>query len=92
MLDYGVPVTSPVTGDELTLNLHTEVVYNDGVSPNGASDVDHDWSNAVFGINTTMDIGNNLSFTPGIYYQSSWDKSVNTEDEFWTTLSMTYKF
>ena len=92
MLDYGVPVTSPVTGDELTLNLHTEVVYNDGVSPNGAADVDHDWSNAVFGINTTMDIGNNLSFTPGIYYQSSWDKSVNTEDEFWTTLSMTYKF
>lgn len=92
MLDYAVPFTCPITGSEQTLNLHTEVIYNDGISPNGATDVDHDWSNALFGISTTMDIGNNLLLTPGIYYQSSWDKSVNTEDEFWTSLTLSYKF
>ncbi|MFC1675912.1 hypothetical protein ACFL3G_02475 [Planctomycetota bacterium] len=92
MLDYALPVTCPVTNEEITLNLHSEFVYNDGVSPNGATDVDHDWSNAVFGVNTTFDLGNDLLFTPGVYYQSSWDDSVNTEDEYWASLSLTYKF
>jgi len=92
MLDYALPITCPVTGENRTLNLHSEFVYNDGVSPNGATNVDHDWSNAVFGVSTTFDLGNNLSFSPGVYYQSSWDDSVNTEDEYWTTLNMTYKF
>ncbi len=92
MLDYGLQITCPVTGNERTLNLHSEFVYNDGVSPNGASNVDQDWSNAVFGVSTVFDIGNNLSLTPGVYYQSSWDDLVNTEDEYWASLSMTYKF
>ena len=92
MLDYGLPITCPVTGESRTLNLHSEFVYNDGVSPNGASDVDHDWSNAVFGVSTAIDLGNNLSLTPGVYCQSSWDDSVNTEDEYWTSLNLTYKF
>jgi len=92
MLDYALPITCPITGEDRTLNLHSEFVYNDGVSPNGAADVDHDWSNAVFGVSTTFDLGNNLSFTPGVYYQSSWDDSVNTEDEYWTSLHLTYKF
>lgn len=92
MLDYGISVTCPFTGNPQKLNLHSEVVYNDGVSPNGVSDVDNDWSNAVFGISTDYDLGNNLSLTPGVYYQSSWDDSVNTEDELWATLKVAYKF
>ena len=92
MLDYGLPFTCPLTNEVRTLNLHSEFVYNDGVSPNGATDVDHDWSNAVFGVSTTFDLGNNLAFTPGFYYQSSWDDSVNPEDEYWTSLNLTYKF
>ncbi|GAF97925.1 unnamed protein product, partial [marine sediment metagenome] len=62
MLDYALPFTCPVTGESRKLNLHSEFVYNDGVSPNGATNVDHDWSNAVFGISTNIDLGNNLSF------------------------------
>ncbi|MBN1456826.1 MAG: hypothetical protein JW912_03135 [Sedimentisphaerales bacterium] len=90
MLDYALPVSS--LGEDRTLNLHSEFVYNDGVSPNGATDVDHDWSNAVFGVSTTFDLGKNLFFTPGIYYQSSWEDTVNPEDEFWVNLNLTYKF
>ena len=92
MLDYGlkVPGFVPETPEQV-INLHMEVVYNDGVGPAGQM-VDHDWSNAVFGISTSFDLGNNLSFTPALYYQSSWDDSVNDEDEFWVSLGMAYKF
>jgi len=73
------------------------MVYNDGVAPgvviNQASGtIDHDWSHAVFGVSTDFDLGNNLSFTPAVYYQSSWEDSVNTEDEAWVSLSMKYAF
>jgi hypothetical protein len=91
MLDYGLPVASPITGDTMTLNLHSEFVYNDGVSPLGTN-VDHDWSNAVFGVTTNFDLGNNLTLTPGVYWQSSWDDSVNNEDEYWVSLGVGYKF
>lgn len=92
MLDYGMPVACPMTGEERVLNLHAEAVYNDGVSPNGATKVDSDWSNAVFGVSTDFSLDTNLSLTPGIYYQSSWDDSVNTEDECWVSLNLSYKF
>lgn len=92
MLDYALPYTDPFTGGQQNLQLHSEAVYNDGVSPNGQTDVDNDWSNAVFSISTTYDLGNNLSFTPGIYYQSSWDDSVNTEDELWGSFALMYSF
>ena len=91
MLDYGLPITCPITGEPRTLNLHSEVVYNDGISP-PPGNVDHDWSNAVFGVSTTFDLGNNLSLTPGVYYQSSWEDSVNPEDELWATVRLAYKF
>jgi hypothetical protein len=77
---------------EQILNFHTEFVYNDGVGPAGQN-VDHDWSNIVFGISTDFDLGNNLTFTPGVYHQVTMDKSVNPDqDETWATLSMKYAF
>lgn len=92
MLDYGLNITCPVTNENRVLNLHTEMVYNDGVGPNGAN-VDHDWSNAVFGISTNVELGSNFVFTPGIFHQITMDKSVNPDkDETWASLSLTYKF
>jgi len=95
MLDYGLPIPGmlPETPEQI-LHLHTELVYNDGVDPRpGSTGVDHDWSNAVFGVSTDFDLGNNLSFTPGIYHQVTMDKSVNPDkDETWVALSMKYKF
>jgi hypothetical protein len=92
MLDYGLPVSCPITDVERILNLHSEVVYNDGVGPDG-SNVDHDWSNAVFGISTDFNIVENLVFTPGLYHQITMDKSVNGDkDETWVSLGLKYKF
>jgi long-subunit fatty acid transport protein len=54
--------------------------------------VDHDWSHAVFGASTGFTVTDKLTFTPGIYYQISMDDSVNPEDEYWFSLSMTYTF
>ena len=74
---------------EQTVCLSVDIVYNGGV---GAPGVDHDWSHAKFGISTEVKITDNISFIPGVYYQSSWEDSVNTEDELWCTLSLRYRF
>jgi hypothetical protein len=93
MLDYGIPVEGlSAKNPEQMINLHTEVVFNDGVGPNGAN-VDHDWTNVVFGATTTFDMGGNYSLTPGVFHQITMDKSVNPDkDETWAMLSATYKF
>jgi hypothetical protein len=92
MLDYAIPFDCPLAGTEQMLNLHSELVYNDGISPNGQTDVDHDWSNAVFGVSTTYDLGCSTYLTPQVYYQISMEDTVNENDELWANLSLTYKF
>ena len=92
MLDYGFEVTCPITNQPRVIKLHSEVVFNDGVGPAGQN-VDHDWSNAVFGVSTDVDLAKNLTFTPAVYHQVTMDKSVNDDkDETWAALSMKYKF
>jgi hypothetical protein len=93
MLDYGLNLaTLSPDMPEQVLNLHTEIVYNDGVDPRGIG-VDHDWSNIVFGISTDFDLGNNLAFTPGVYHQITMDDSVNDDkDETWVSLGVKYTF
>ena len=88
--DLTVPGLMPGTPEQV-LHLSAETAYNDSVYAGGKT-VDHDWSHAAFGISTSFDLGNDLIFTPGIYYQSSWDDSVNPSDEYWTTLTVKYKF
>jgi hypothetical protein len=94
MLDYPLTVGGilPDTPEQV-FNLHTEVVFNDGVGP-GGQNVDHDWSNAVFGISTGIDLSDELVLTPGVYHQITMDSSLNgnKDNETWATLSMTYKF
>jgi hypothetical protein len=94
--DMTIPGLMPETPEQI-LHFTAEAVYNDGVAPgvvvNQASGiVDHDWSHAVFGISTDFDLGYNLIFTPGFYYQSSWEDSVNPEDEYWLGLGLSYTF
>ncbi|MHC4157477.1 MAG: hypothetical protein ACYSSO_00205 [Planctomycetota bacterium] len=82
---------------EQVFHLSAAMVYNDGMGPgvviNAASGtIDHDWSHAVFGLSTNFDLGNDLTFTPAVYYQSSWEDTVNTEDQAWVTLGLKYAF
>lgn len=93
MLDYSFTVENLIPNNpEQKINLHSEFVFNDGVSPVGTN-VDHDWTNMVLGITTNIDLDNNLVLTPGVYHQRTFDDSVNPDqDETWFTLSGTYNF
>jgi len=84
ILGYDVEMTElPVP-----LHLSSELAYTDGLG--GAA---HDWSYAVFGASTIIEIADNLSFVPGIYYQISMEDSVNTDKDLtYCILSMKYKF
>jgi hypothetical protein len=92
MMDYPLTIGGilPETPEQV-LNLHAEVVYNDGVGPAGQP-VDHDWSNAVFGVSTGFKLTDELVVTPGVYHQISMESTVNDDDETWATVSMTYNF
>jgi hypothetical protein len=91
--DLTVPELAPEI-PELVVNLSANFVYNDGVGAgytvNGA--VAHDWSHVVFGASTDIDLGNNLSFCPGLYHQISMEDSVNENNETWVSLSLKYNF
>lgn len=92
-LDYPLVVGGvlPDTPEQI-LNLSGEIVYNDGVGPRGEN-VDHDWSNLVFGVSTGINLADELVLTPGVYYQATMDSSVNDDnDETWASLSVTYEF
>lgn len=93
MLDYALKTVGilPETPEQVW-NFHAEAVFNDGVGP-GGQNVDHDWSNAVFGVSTDFDLAENLTLTPGLYHQITMDKSVNDDrDETWVSVGLRYKF
>ncbi|MCX5634948.1 MAG: hypothetical protein NTW55_03780 [Planctomycetota bacterium] len=94
--DWVLPAIMPETKEQV-IHLSAQAVYNDGVGPaphhfKDGDNVDHDWSHAVFGATTDFPITKSLVFIPGAYYQNSWDESVNSQDEFWVTLSLRYLF
>jgi hypothetical protein len=93
MLDYALTTNGLLPNSpEQVWNLHAEAVFNDGVGPAGQN-VDHDWSNAVFGVSTDFDLAENLTFTPGVYYQVTMDDSVNDDkDETWANLGLKFSF
>jgi len=94
MLDYvfTVPTVLPWM-DEQMIKLHSEVVYNGGVSPLGDK-VQSGLSDVVLGASTDFTFGadNNIVLTPAIYYQFSLEESVNPDNEFWAGISLKYLF
>lgn len=95
MLDYGLPLVGLLPDiPEQVLNFHTELVYNDGVGPVGQN-VDHDWSNFVFGVSTDFDLGHGFTLTPAVYHQITMETSLQPDvdkDETWATVSARYRF
>lgn len=93
--DWEAPAFLPSQPDHQVIRTGFEMVYNDGAgptTPNCRSNADHDWSHCVFYLSTDFYIRPNISFVPGFYYQSSWDRSVNKNDECWVTLSTRITF
>jgi hypothetical protein len=94
MLDYAftVPALLSPTEDQV-VRLHSELVYNGGVSPFG-TDVQSGFSDAVIGASTdfVFGAGRNLVLTPAVYYQFSFEDSVNPDNEFWASVSLKYAF
>lgn len=67
-----------------------DAVYNDGTY---GDSVDHDWSHIVWGLSTSFKCPfTGGKITPGFYYQTSMDDSVNPEDEMWVSLSYKFSF
>ncbi len=89
--DLKMPGLTPDTPEQV-VNLSAAVVYNDGFTDNAAGTVDHDWSHALFGVSTSFELAENVHLTPGFYYQSSWEDSVNPEDEMIFSIGASCKF
>jgi len=85
--DLTVPGLLPDTPEQV-ISLSAAATYNDGAVSEA---VDHDWSHILWGISTSFDCGAG-TLKPALYYQTSMDDSVNTEDEFFTGLSYTVSF
>lgn len=94
MLDYQFAIPGPISSiPEQIIKLHSELVFNDGVDPRPMGPgVDHDWSNLVLGASTDFDLGNNITLTPAVYHQLSFEDTVNENDEWWATLGAKYGF
>ncbi len=85
---FSYDTTIPEFGEQV-FKFVAHAWYRDGA---GGATKDHDWSHATFGVLTKLNVAENLDFVPGLYYQSSWDDSLNKHDELYCILSMKYKF
>jgi len=89
----GVSQSVPLGGltlcgsDPLSLDLAADVWYN-----GGQYYADTGWSHATFGGSVTVPLPGKLELTPGVWYQVSMEDDINTEDEWWATLSLAYSW
>ncbi len=94
MLDYAFTIAPLLSWmDDQVIKLHSELVWNGGLSPLGAK-VNSGLSDAVIGISTDFAFGaaRNIVLTPAFYYQFSLEDTVNPEDEAWASISLKYAF
>ncbi len=86
-LNYDFPIPTIIPDqEEQALTLYSDLTYNDG-----AFETDSGWSHATVGISTTFE-WKKLYFTPALYYQFTFEDSVNTEDDLYTLLSVGFSF
>lgn len=98
-LDYNIVLGEVIPNNpEQVITFSWDITYNDGAGASGneltwpkPGGVDHDWSHMTWGLSTDIacPVG---TLRPGVYYQTSMDDSVNTEDEFWTGVSYSLSF
>ncbi len=69
------------------LMLSSEVAYSGGLG--GAN---NDWSYATLGASTSFKLGEQVTLTPGVYYQISMEDTVCDRNVLYSTVSLKYKF
>ncbi len=82
---FAIPALIP-TQESQAIDLSWDITYNDGVFGS-----DSGWSHSTLGISTTFE-WRNLYFTPAVNYQSSFEDSVNDEDELYALFSVGIAF
>jgi hypothetical protein len=97
MLDYGFTVAGLLPDmPEQLIRLHGEVVYNSGTVPYYGAEMDSGFSHAVIGVATDIEVMPNLTITPAVYYQPTFEgdlKDINDgSDEVWASVGLAYKF
>ncbi len=90
MLDYALKTKCFITNKDRVVNLHGEIVYNDGVGPAGQN-VRHTWSNVMFGSSTDFDLGHGLTLTPGIYHNIAMTSTLGNDHKKDTWASLILK-
>ncbi len=90
MLDYALKTKCFITNKDRVVNLHGEIVYNDGVGPAGQN-VRHTWTNVMFGSSTDIDLGHNLTLTPGIYHNIAMTSTLGNDHKRDTWASLILK-
>jgi len=95
-VDYDLVLGEVIPNNpEQVLTFSWDITYNDGAGVTGRPDVlnpDHDWSHMTWGVSTDIACPFGGTFRPGLYYQTSMEDTVNSEDELWTGLSYTLSF
>ncbi len=97
MLDYGFVVPGVIPQfPEHVIKLHGELVYNDGVNPYGGFTMDSEFTHAVIGASTDLDLGEGIVLTPSVYYQRAFDTGLkwfnDGDNEIWGSLGVKYSF
>jgi hypothetical protein len=84
-LSSGLPIPSALGWAKgQTLDVATTINYNDGVFGVNAG-----WSHATAGLASTFPMGA-VKVTPAVNYQWSFETTVDPEDEFWATLTLSW--
>ena len=84
----GYDLTIPELKNQ-TFHLSTTIVYNDG---QGSPTRHEDWSHMNFGVATDLPLAKNITLSPAIYYQSSWEDSINENNELYGAITVKFKF
>ncbi|MEJ5259139.1 MAG: TorF family putative porin [Anaerohalosphaeraceae bacterium] len=79
--DYNLPTDLPLT-------FSWDIVFN-----GGAMNSDHDWSHMVWGLKSQFKCPmTGAKIVPAVYFQNSFEDSVNKSDEYWGTISYSFAF
>ncbi len=86
-LAYDIPIPALIPGqEEAAISLGWEIVYNDGMYGS-----DSGWSHSQATISTAFE-WQGFTLNPAVFYQWTFEDTVNSEDEFFASISLNYAF